>query len=169
MAHLPNDAASMRFAISVVDREARLRGGQPAFQGVPAGRLLATAAVEHFDRRDREWWPFVRLPSLYVAAEAVEGLVEGARQVLAAAVPGFSWEPGPGVPVGLQLGATDGPPGVIVEVGIDLGPWLADVAGGQAGGPAGGEACLFRFAATRADLVRCADALGAEVRGVPEK
>src|SRR5512143_3266997 len=70
MALLPNDAGSLRLAISIVDREAAVRGGLPAFEGVPGGRLLATAAVEHFDRRDRERWPFVRLPALSLAGEA---------------------------------------------------------------------------------------------------
>src|SRR5512143_3471483 len=116
MALLPNDAGSLRLAISLVDREARVRGGLPAFEGVPGGRLLATAAVEHFDRRDREWWPFVRLPALYLAGEAVEALVEGAREVLAGGAPGFAWQPGAGVPLGVQLGATEGPPGILVEV-----------------------------------------------------
>ncbi len=165
MAVLPNDAGSLRLALTLVDREARVRGGLPVFQGVASGRLLGTAAVEHFDRRDREWWPFVRLPALYLPAEAVGALVEGAREVLAGGAPGFAWQPGPGVPLAIQLGATEGPPGILVEVGLELGPWLADMVGGQAGG----EACLFRFATARAELVRFADALAGEAREVPEK
>jgi hypothetical protein len=58
----------------------------------------------------------------------------------------------------VQLGIAEGTPGILVEVGVDLGPYLAGLSGGQPGS----EACLFRFAATRADLVRFADALGAE-------
>ncbi len=165
MAALSNDAGSLRLALTLVDREARVRGGLPVFQGVAAGRLLGTAAVEHFDRRDREWWPFVRLPALYLPGEAVGALVEGAREVLSGGAPGFAWQPGTGVPLAIQLGATEGPPGILVEVGLDLGPWLADMVGGQAGG----EACLFRFAATRAELVRFADALAGEAREVPDK
>ena len=165
MATLSNDAGSVRLALALVDREARVPGGLPVFQGVAAGRLLGTAAVEHFDRRDREWWPFVRLPALYLPGEAVGSLVAGAREVLAGGAPGFAWQPGTGVPLAIQLGATEGPPGILVEVGLDLGPWLADVAGGRAGS----EACLFRFAATRAELVRFADALAGEAREVPDK
>jgi len=162
MAHLPNDAGSMRLAVTLVDREAPVRGGLPAFQGVPGGRLLGTAAVEHFDRRDREWWPFVRLPALYVAAEALEGLVAGIRDLLAGGTPAYAWQPGVGVPLALQLSIADGPPGVLVEVGLDLGPWLAEMVAGTAGS----EACLFRFATGRAELVRFADALATEARQV---
>lgn len=163
MAALPNEAASMRLAIALVDRESPLATGQPAFAGVPAGRFLGTAAVEHFDRRDGEWWPFVRLPAVHVGPAAVDALVEGARQVLQGAVPGFAWQPGPGMPLAVQLGAPEDLPGILVEVAVDLGPWLAEMVPG----PPGSEACLFRFAASRADLVRFADALAAEARGVP--
>jgi hypothetical protein len=165
MVALPNDAGSMRLAIALVDREAPLPAGQPAFEGVASGRLLGTAAVEHYDRRDREWWPFVRLPAVYVAPAQVDALVEGARQVLQGAVPGFSWQPGPGMPLAVQLGAPEGAPGILVEVAVDLGPWLAEMVSGAPGN----EACLFRFAASRADLVRFADALAAEARVVPAR
>jgi hypothetical protein len=165
MAALPNEAGSLRLAIALVDREASLAPGQPAFEGVASGRLLGTAAVEHFDRRDKEWWPFVRLPAIYVAPAAIDALVEGAREVLQGATPGFAWHPGAGMPVALQLGAPEGAPGLLVEVAIDLGPWLAEMVPG----PPGNEACLFRFAASRADLVRFADALSAEARVVPAR
>jgi hypothetical protein len=164
MAALQNDAGSMRLAVALVDREGPQRGGLP-LADLPSGRFLCTAAVEHFDRRDREWWPFVRLPALYLAPGAVDALVEGARELLQGAAPGFAWSPGPGVPIALQLGAAEGTPGVLVEVGIDLGPWLAEMVDGSPGS----EACLFRFAATRADLVRFADALAAEARAVPAR
>jgi len=163
MALLPNDAGSMRLAIGLVDREAPVGGGQPAFAGVPSGRFLCTAAVEHFDKRDREWWPFVRLPALYVPPQAFEALVAGSRELLAGGAPGFAWQPGEGVPLAVQLGEAPGT--ILVEVAIDLGRWLAEMVPG----PPGSEACLFRFAATRADLVRFADALAAEAREVPAR
>lgn len=163
MAVLPNDAGSMRLAISLVDREARVPSGQPAFAGVPSGRLLCSAAVEHFDRRDKEWWPFVRLPALYVPPEAFEALGAGARELLAGGAPGFAWQAGEGGPLALQLSESQG--AVLVEVAIDLGRWLAEMVPG----PPGSEACLFRYATTRADLVRFADALAAEAREVPAR
>jgi hypothetical protein len=147
MAALENDAASMRIALRLTAQE------QPG-----AARFLAGLSVEHFDRRDREWWPFVRLAAVPVSREGLEGLLAGTRDLLAGAVPGFAWRSGEGGPVALQLGAAAGTPGILVEVGVDLGPWLADLAGGEPGS----EACLFRFAATRAGLVRFADALAAE-------
>jgi hypothetical protein len=164
MAALQNDAGSMRLAVALVDREAPPAGRLP-LADASSGRFLCTAAVEHFDRRDREWWPFVRIPALYLAPAAVDSLVEGARQVLQGSAPGFAWQPGQGAPIALQLGTAEAVPGVLVEVGIDLGAWLAEMVSG----PPGGEACLFRFAATRADLVRFADALAAEARGVPAR
>jgi hypothetical protein len=153
----------MRLLLRLVDREAAGGGGGlPVLTGAPAGRFLASASVDHFDRRDGEWWPFVRLPSLFLDAGAVEALVEGSRDLLAGAAPGFSWRAGDAAPLALQLAADPGAGPVVVEVGLELGGWLGDVSGAEPGG----EACLFRFAADRAALVRFADALGAEAREI---
>jgi hypothetical protein len=152
MPSLQNDAASMRLTLRLTGQEAPAPGA-----GGP-DRFLAGLSVEHFDRRDGEWWPFVRLPAVPVSREALEGLLEGARDLLAGRVPGFGWRTGEAGPLAVQLGIAEGTPGILVEVGVDLGPYLAGLSGGQPGS----EACLFRFAATRADLVRFADALGAE-------
>jgi hypothetical protein len=160
VAALPNDAASMRLTLQLVGGPGGAEGGVPG--GSPTA-LLATASIDHFDRRDSEWWPFVRLPALHLGGQAAQALLEGTRELLAGSAPGFAWRSGEAGPLALQLSAAAGTPGVLVEVGVDLGPWLADVAGGQAGG----EACLFRFAATRADLVRFADALAAECHPGP--
>jgi hypothetical protein len=165
MATLPNDAGSMRLSIALVDREAPVKGGQLPLADAPAGRFLCTAAVEHFDRRDKEWWPFVRLPALYVPPAAFEALGAGARELLAGGAPGFGWQAGEGAPLALQLSEAGAGAGVLVEVAIDLGRWLAEMVPG----PPGSEACLFRFAAGRADLVRFADALAAEAREVPAR
>lgn len=162
MAVLQNDAGSMRLSLRIVHREAPPPAGQPTFAGVPGGRILAVAAVEHFDRRDGEWWPFVRLPAIHVPGEALEGLPGGLRDLLSGAIPGLAWQPAH-TPLGLQVGEAEGVPGLLVEVGLDLGPWLAE----QVAGGAGGEACLFRFAAARAEVVRFADAVAAELREVP--
>jgi len=160
MAALQNDAASMRLTLRLTGQEPPAPATPEGGEGGP-GRFLVGLAVEHFDRRDREWWPFVRLPAVPVSRQALEGLLDGARDLLSGVAPGFGWRTGEGGPVALQLGAAAGTPGLLVEVAVDLGPWLADLAGGQPGG----EACLFRFAATRADLVRFADALAAEAGG----
>jgi hypothetical protein len=155
----------MRLVLRLVDREAKAGGGLAVIGGAPAGRLLASASVDHFDGRDAEWWPFVRLPSLFLDPGAVEALVEGARELLAGAQPGFAWRAGEAAPLALQLAADQGTGPVVVEVGLELGGWLADLSGAAPGG----EACLFRFAADRAALVRFADALGAEAGEIPER
>jgi len=64
MAELRNDAGVLRFALEVAGREA----------GTPGGRLLVTAGLEYHDARDDAWWPIVRLPGLYLAAESVRSL-----------------------------------------------------------------------------------------------
>src|SRR5215208_1953599 len=113
----------MRLALVLVQRESlRAQPGQPP----PAARVLATAALEWLDARDGEWWPFVTLPPLWL-------------------------DPGAAGAVGLQLGAVEGG-GLVVEVGLDLGRYLADVSGLQP--RAGGEAALFRFPLQAEDLVR---------------
>jgi hypothetical protein len=154
---LASDSGAVRLSVDLLQRE----GARPP-PGAPAGevRLLSTAAVEWFDRRDGEWWPFVRLPPLHLDAAVVEALVAGARDVLQGAAPGFSWQSGEAALLGVQLGATDR--GAVVEVGVDLGPFLADVSGAASG--AGGELALFRFPALSADLVRFAGALEAQLR-----
>jgi len=156
VATLANDSGAMRLSL-------RILAAPPAPGALPVAgsrAALAVVAVEHLDRRDREWWPFVRLPAVHLAPEAVEGLVGGLRELLAGAAPGFAWQSGERGPLALQLGAGT-EQGALVEVAIDLGPWLAEVASVQPGS----EACLFRFAASRADLVRFADGLAAELAG----
>lgn len=156
MATLASDSGAMRLTL-------RILAAPPAPGPLPvagAGPALAVAAVEHLDRRDREWWPFVRLPAIHLAPEAGEGLVAALREHLSGASPGFAWQSSERGPLALQLGPAPGA-GSLVEVAVDLGPWLADVA---AVAP-GSEACLFRFATGRAELVRFADGLSEELRG----
>jgi hypothetical protein len=156
-----NDSGALRLALDLVQREtarAEPGVGQPGGQA-PAPRLLATATLEWLDGRDREWWPFVRLPPLWLDADVVEALVAGLREVLQGATPGFAWQSGEGGAFGLQVGA--GASGATVEVGLDLGPFLADASGLPA--RSGGELALFRFVAGPADVVRFAGALEAQL------
>jgi hypothetical protein len=141
--HLPSDSGAIRLAIDLVQRES-VRPGDPS----PV-RLLATAAVEWLDQRDREWWPFVRLPPLWIDEGAATALTDGIRSLLQGGEPGFAWQAG--AMLGLQLGlAEDG--AVVIEIGVDLGAFLADASGLPS--RAGGEAALFRFTASSQDLVR---------------
>lgn len=153
MPHLTSDSGAVRLGLELVQRES-VRQGDPS----PA-RILATAAVEWLDSRDGEWWPFVRLPPLHVDEAAAEALADGVRDLLRSAAPGFSWQAGEAAALGLQLGAAPG--GAVVEVGLDLGAFLADASGLPP--RAGGEAALFRFVVTAAELVRFGGALEAQL------
>jgi hypothetical protein len=154
--YLPSDSGALRLTVELVQRET-IRG-QPGASPSPA-RVLSVAALEWLDRRDAEWWPFVRLPPIWLDPGAVEALVSGLREVLQGAAPGFSWQSSEAAALGVQLGAAPG--GAVVEVGLDLGPYLSDASGLPP--RAGGELALFRFVATSADLVRFAGALEAQL------
>lgn len=152
MPHLPSDSGAIRLAIDLVQRES-LRPGDPS----PV-RLLATAAVEWLDQRDGEWWPFVRLPPLWIDEAAATALADGVRGLLQGGEPGFAWQAG--AMLGLQLGLSEGG-AVVVEIGVDLGAFLADASGLPS--RAGGEAALFRFVASAPDLVRFGGAVEAQL------
>jgi hypothetical protein len=154
MAELVNDAAALRFVLDVAAREA----GTDAAHG----RLLVGGGVEYLDARDREWWPMLRLPPAYIPPGAVESLVSGVREVLQGATPGFAWRPTPDAAIALQLGTVPG--GFVVEVGLDVGAFLGDVAGVPRRLDA--ELALFRFHASTEAIVRFADALAREVAGL---
>ncbi|MFL5271144.1 MAG: hypothetical protein ACJ79E_03640 [Anaeromyxobacteraceae bacterium] len=155
MAELVNDAGALRFALDVGGREAGIEPAQ--------ARLLIAGGVEYRDARDGEWWPMLRLPPAYVPPGAVEALVAGVREVLQAAVPGFAWRPADDAAIALQLGAVPG--GLVAEVGLDVGAFLADVAG--VAHRLDAELALFRFRATTEAAVRFADALTREVAELP--
>jgi hypothetical protein len=172
MAALPNDTGSLWFRLDLVDREAPVRGPIPVVTEdgrLPSGRLLASASVEYLDRRDGERWPVVRLAVLWVAPDSARALVAGLSDVLQGSAPGFAWQSGEDAAVGLQVGAPSvaagAPQGAFqVEVGLDLAPFLSEVAGVPRR-PAS-ELALFRFAATRPALVAFADAVRAEAEGL---
>jgi hypothetical protein len=158
--HLVSDSGALRLALELLQRETvRARPGEPA----PPARLLSTVALEWLDQRDAEWWPFVRLPPLWLDGEGVQALVDGLREVLQGAVPGFAWQSGETSALGLQLGAAEGGP-LVVEVGLDLARFLADASGLPS--RSGGELALFRFAAAPEAAVRFAGALEAQLREV---
>ena len=184
MAELRNDAGVLRFALDIMGRETGREAERDAVSdavseaqreagseappagaaagGPAAGRVLATAGLEYLDRRDGEWWPLVRLPVLYLAPEAAQRLAEEARALVHGQSQGFSWRPEDDPVVGLQLGPAPG--GAVVEVGVDLGAFLAEVAGTPR--RAESELGLFRFRAAQADLVRFADAIGRELEAL---
>jgi len=169
MAELPNDAGTLRLRVDLVDREAPVRGPVPLVTEdgrVPAGRLLAAAGVEYLDPRDGEWWPLVRLPVFYVAPEGIRALAQGLADFLRGAAPGLAWQSEEDGALGLQLGAPGEVPGesVVVEVGLDLSLFLAEVGAGPR--RPGMELSLFRFQATRAGAVAFAEAVRREAEGL---
>jgi len=167
MAGLPNDLGSLRLRLDLVDREAPLLGPGAAAEGgsVPSGRLLARTAVEYLDPRDGEWWPLVSLPVLHLRPEEARSLALGLEDLLRGAAGGFSWQSGEDGALGLQLGTPEAPgEPLVVEVGLDLSRFLAEVGGGPP--RPGAELALFRFRATRAAAVAFADAVRREAEGL---
>jgi hypothetical protein len=157
MAELRNDSGALRFAVELVSREAPPDAPPGAAAGEPF--ILGAAGLEYLDRRDGEWWPFVRLPVLHVRMRAVEGLASQLTEFLRGGSTGFAWRSGDDAPAGLQLGAVPG--GAVAEVGLDLGAFLAESAGAPRRPET--ELALFRFRCTQADLVRFSDALNREL------
>jgi hypothetical protein len=157
MAELVNDGGSLRFVLALAARETASLS-PAATAGAPL-RLLAGGGVEYLDHRDGEWWPILRLSALYVSAQAVEQLAQDLRALLAGSAPGFAWRPDEDAALGLQAGGEPG--GAVVEVGLDVSRFLADVAGAPL--RAGSELALFRFRATQDALVRFAGALVTEL------
>ncbi len=165
MADLPNDAATLRLRIDLVDREAPLRGPVPVLSAdgtAPSGRLLAAVGVEYLDRQDREWWPLVRVPVLYLAPGGLRSFAEGLCDVLGGAAPGVAWQSGDDGALGVQVGAPQGGEGdlLVVEVGIDLSLFLSEAGPGPR--RPGAELALFRWQASRAAAVAFTDALRRE-------
>jgi hypothetical protein len=153
MAELRNDSGALRLALVLVAREAG---------SAVAERLLVTAALEYLDQRDGEWWPLVRLPPLHLPVVAVERLLTDQADLLRGVSAGFSWRPGADASLGLQVGVVQG--GAVLEIGLDLGAFLADVAGVPL--RAEEELALFRFRALQQDLVKFSEALGRELEAL---
>jgi hypothetical protein len=151
MAELANDSGAIRLRIDPVTREA-------------GGRILASAAIEYRDARDREWWPLVRLPVVHLLPGSSETLVGSLQELLQGLVPGFAWQSGDGA-LGLQVGVPEGQGDLLVaEVGMDLALFLAESAGAPR--REGAEAALFRWPVTRAASVAFADGLRRESEGL---
>ena len=151
MAELANDSGAIRLRIDPVTREA-------------GGRILASAAIEYRDARDREWWPLVRLPVVHLLTGSAETLVGSLQELLQGVVPGFAWQSGDGA-LGLQVGVPEGQGDLLVaEVGMDLALFLAESAGAPR--REGAEAALFRWPVTRAASVAFADGLRRESEGL---
>ncbi len=159
MAELANDTGTLRFAIEIAGRAAPPPG--PA--GGELDALLAATGVQYHDRRDGEWWPLVRLPAVHLSRAALERFARDLAELVRGGAPGFAWRPsGVDAQLGVQLSAVPG--GATVEVGLDLGAFLAEAAGAPRRPDA--ELVLFRFRSAQAELVRFSDALARELEGL---
>ena len=164
MAFLHNDVKNLRLLMELVDREV-----PPATLGQPPPevetlRVLGTAGVEFYDRRDQGFWPFLRLPVLYLEGTDAPELVSSLRELCSLKVAGFAFRTGELGELALQVGRQEGG-GFVVEVGIDLAVYLRETSG-LAGEP-GRELSLFRFTTSTAELVVFADQLRQEMDRLP--
>jgi hypothetical protein len=164
MAVLHNDAKNLRLFVELVDREVPpLVPGQPP---VPAEmiRVLGTAGVEFYDRRDKSFWPFIRLPVIYFGGKDGPELVSSIRELCSMKVQGFVFRTGTQGDLALQVGRQQGG-GFVVEVGIDLATYLLETSGLQ--GEPGRELALFRFTTSTSELVIFADQVKQELDKLP--
>ena len=164
MAVLHNDARNLRLFIELVDREVPpVVPGQPA-PAAEAVRVLGTGGVEFYDRRDKSFWPFIRLPVIYFGGRDGPELVENVRSLCSGAREGFAFRTGAQDELTFQIGRQKGG-GYVVEVGIDLAPYLYETSGLQ--GEPGRELALYRFTTGTAELVRFADQVKQELEKLP--
>ena len=164
MAVLHNQSKNLRFFLELVDREVPpLVPGQPR-PPVDSARILGTAGVEFYDRRDQAFWPFIRLPVLYLEGSDTGALVDSIREFCSLRIPGFAFRTGAQREIALQLGREESG-SLLVEVGIDLAPYLLETTGGL--GEPGRELAMFRYYTTTAELVTFADQIVQEVARLP--
>ncbi|MGQ0507721.1 MAG: hypothetical protein ACT4TC_20655 [Myxococcaceae bacterium] len=164
MAVLHNETKTLRFFLEMVDREVpAIVPGQPP-PPPESVRVLGTCGVEFFDRRDKSFWPFIRLPVLYLAGKDGPDLAASVRDLTSLRTQGFAFRTGMQNEVALQVGRAE-KKGFLVEVGIDLAPYLLETAG-QMGEP-GQELAMFRFNCVMADLVIFADQIKQELERLP--
>lgn len=159
MAELQNDGGGLRFVLALVVRVRPGGPGGPGGEEAGGGPVIVSAGMEYLDRRDGEWWPIVRLPPTQIPGEMVRRLLHDQAAYLAGGNSGFAWRPGEGAAFAVQVGAAPG--GAVVEIGLDLGPFLAEVGGAPPRRDA--ELALFRLQAPQASLVRFADGLTREL------
>jgi hypothetical protein len=164
MAVLHNEAKTLRLFVELVDREVPpVIPGQPPLSA-EAIRVLGTAGVEFYDRRDQSFWPFIRLPVLYAAGSDGPELVHSIRELCALKTTGLVFRTGMQNELAIQI-VRQNDTTFLVEVGIDLAPYLLETAGKQS--EPGRELALFRFATRTSELVVFADLIKQELEKLP--
>ncbi len=187
MACLASDRGSLRLSLELAARES----GAPAARGAegcelpaPASakiglpivgakglgadelpRVLCAVSMDFHDRRDGEFWPFVRYAVLWLGPNDPQELVLGLERLLRDELPGFAFRCAGLGALGLQVGRLSGErvgtTRYAVEVGLDLAGVLDEAAG--AGHPPGETLSLFRFQTGRGELVAFARGLADEL------
>jgi hypothetical protein len=181
MAILANTRNSLRFSLElatfesapfmtrqqVADQEAeapRPKLGLPIVSPESAPqRLLASVSMDFFDKKDKEFWPFVRQAVLWLGPRDAHELVEGVSRLLRDEVPGFAYR-SVHSELAIQVGKVEAAAEAgaaaeakaaqtqyAVEIGLDLATVLNDAAG--TGNEPGDALSLFRFATGRPQVV----------------
>ncbi len=136
-------------------------------------RLLASVSMDFFDKKDSEFWPFVRQAVLWLGPRDAHDLVEGVSRLVRDEVPGFAYRSSASDPMlrpsasarrpaepafselALQIGKVQEPNLAqtlyAVEVGLDLATVLNEAAG--TGNEPGEALSLFRFSTGRPQVV----------------
>jgi hypothetical protein len=117
-------------------------------------RLMASVSMDFFDRKDSEFWPFVRQAVLWLGPRDAHDLVEGISRLVRDEVPGFAYRSA-GSELAVQIGKVQEPNLAstlyAVEIGLDLAAVLNDAAG--TGNEQGDALSLFRFGTGRPQVV----------------
>lgn len=117
-------------------------------------RLLASVSMDFFDKKDSEFWPFVRQAVLWLGSRDAHDLVEGISRLVRDEVPGFAYRSG-GSELAVQIGKVQEPnlaqTVYAVEIGLDLATVLNEAAG--TGNEPGDALSLFRFNTGRPQVV----------------
>ena len=164
MAVLHNDAKNLRLFVEIVDREVpAVVPGQPP-PPPEAVRMIGTAGVEFFDRRDNQYWPFIRLPVIRYGGNDGHELIHSLKDLCSLKVPGIGFRTGDVGELVLQLARQEGG-GFVAEVGLDLSTFLLEASGAQ--GEPGRELAMFRFTTSTAEVVKFADQIKQELEKLP--
>jgi hypothetical protein len=117
-------------------------------------RILASVSMDFFDKKDGEFWPFVRQAVLWLGPRDAHELVEGISRLVRDEVPGFAYRSGHSE-LAVQIGKVQEPNLAqtlyAVEIGLDLATVLNEAAG--TGNEPGDALSLFRFSTGRPHVV----------------
>lgn len=168
MASLVNPAENLRFRLTFADQETLFGAAAQDPEAQRSRKLVAQAAIEHFDRSDSTWWPFVRLVVYRLTVAEAEELVSATERLIRGESAGLLFRSQVSSELGIQVGRAEGEEGrFVVEVGVDLQNLLGRLSGKRGG--EGQDMALFRFGAALADLVSFGSELRVELRELSER